>query len=177
MVDYDIERRIRPYLGPQERIVWTGKPPSGFVFRAEDGFLIPFSLIWTTFVVLWELAAISTGTVFFIAWGVPFLAVGAHMLVGRFFVDAWRRARTVYGLSETTAYILRGDTATTINLANTPGVQAQHLGRPRGTLTFPANAADRRMARTWPGFASGHPQFFRVAQADYAFRIIQAART
>lgn len=45
MTNYEIENELRPDLGSDEKLVWTGKPKTGIVFRSSDVFLIPFSIL------------------------------------------------------------------------------------------------------------------------------------
>lgn len=40
-------------------------------------------------------------------FGLPFVALGLYLIVGRFAVDAWARKKTVYGLSNQRALLLR----------------------------------------------------------------------
>jgi hypothetical protein len=37
---------VKIALDRNERILWTGAPPQGFILRGADLFLIPFSIIW-----------------------------------------------------------------------------------------------------------------------------------
>jgi hypothetical protein len=61
---------------------------------------VPFSIMWAGFAFFWEWGVIhSKAPLFFRLWGIPFVVVGCHMLVGRFFADAWERARTHYALT------------------------------------------------------------------------------
>src|SRR5580704_4428825 len=79
---------IRAHLGPEEQLLWSAQPRGGIAFRIEDFYLIPFSLLWGGFAIFWEWG-VSSGGAPFIArlWGVPFVAIGLHMIFGRFIFD------------------------------------------------------------------------------------------
>lgn len=96
-------------IAPGEAVRWWGAPPTGLRLRASDGVAIPFSLLWGGFAIFWETMAVSTdGPWFFKLWGVPFVAFGLYMIVGRFFVDAFLRAQTKYAVTDRAAYVMRG---------------------------------------------------------------------
>jgi len=109
MLDYNIENELRPHLISGEKISWTGRPKTGIIFRTSDAFLIPFSLLWCGFAIFWESTVVMTNAPFFFKlWGIPFVLVGLYMIVGRFFVDAKKRAGTVYGITGERVIILSG---------------------------------------------------------------------
>lgn len=139
-MDEPPEDVIRRELGPSEQLLWTGRPRQGVVLRAEDGLLIPFSIMWGGFAIFWEAAAIASDAPFFFAlWGVPFVLVGLYIMVGRFWVDARQRAATVYGVTSERVVIVSGvfargvkslsiDTLTDVSLTERAGGG--------GTITF-----------------------------------------
>lgn len=109
MVDYDIENELQPVLGPDEKLLWTGRPKRGIVFRGSDMVGIPFSLMWCGFAIFWEYNAITSNTPFFFKlFGIPFVLVGLHITVGRFFADARNRASTIYGITNDRIIIKSG---------------------------------------------------------------------
>ena len=105
----DAESEIQPVLGREERLIWSGRPRSGIIFRASDVFLIPFSLMWGGFVIFWEASVIAGGApFFFVLWGTPFVLVGLYLIFGRFFVDAQQRKKTHYGITSERIIIISG---------------------------------------------------------------------
>jgi hypothetical protein len=95
-------------LSGNEHLIWTGKPKQGIVFRGSDIFIIPFSLIWSGFVVFWMTAMLVAAPFPLGLFGIPFIAVGFYILVGRFFIDARKRSRTVYGVTNERILIRTG---------------------------------------------------------------------
>lgn len=142
MTESEISAALRPYLLPGERLVWTGQPMTGLRFTAYDVFLIPFSLVWTGIVALASGASLvgsMRGETMFPLSVVPFfmLAVGLYFVAGRFFVDAWVRGRTAYGLTDRRAVVLRrafGDKLMAQRLNGEVRISRQRGAR--GTLSF-----------------------------------------
>ena len=101
---------IQEQLGPGERLLWSGRPAQGLVFRQADAMMIPFSLMWSGFAFFWEYSVISAGKapLFFMASGIPFVAIGIYMIGGRFFVDSKQRANTAYGVTNQRVIIVSG---------------------------------------------------------------------
>jgi hypothetical protein len=110
---------IDDLLNTGEKVLWRGQPPSGLlVLRPQDLVLMPFFLVWTGFSLFWELMAL--GVVFaggedlagpgicFPLFGLPFVAIGLYMLVGRFILDVPARRRTYYALTDRRVLIVSG---------------------------------------------------------------------
>ena len=115
-------------LLPDEKVQWTGQPNPRVIFHPEDGFMIPFSLLWGGFAIFWLLAASGIWDFFMnkpaknnmgwfgIVWGTPFVLIGQYMIWGRFVNARWKKRRTFYALTNRRALIVvngwRGRTAT-----------------------------------------------------------------
>jgi hypothetical protein len=153
----DIQHELRPELGPGERLLWSGMPRQGVVFRPIDLFLIPFVLLWAGIPTLAALGLLNSGRgagigdLFFL----PFILVGAYLLVGRFIVDAKQRARTFYGVTNQRILIVRTwwrRRTTSLKLGFLPDVTLTEGRNGRGAIQF---GPDR-----WPGagwFGGGWP--------------------
>ncbi|MEM7742398.1 MAG: hypothetical protein AAF409_01700 [Pseudomonadota bacterium] len=101
-----------PYLDPDEKVLWTGRPPQGFLLDRSDLVDIPFSLVWGGIAVPGGGAVMVHGIVEPSLWStitVPisgfFFFMGLYILVGRFFVDRWIRRNTRYAITNRRAYI------------------------------------------------------------------------
>ena len=149
----DTQHEVRRELGPGERLLWSGMPRQGIVFRAIDLFLIPFILVWAG-VPTYGLAH-SPRTGVFDIFLLPFILIGAYMLVGRFIVDARQRAHTFYGVTNQRILIISAwwrRRTTSLKLGFLPDVTLTEGRNGRGVIQF---GSDR-----WPGagwFGGGWP--------------------
>ena len=96
----------RAFLAPGEKLRWEGAPATGLRLRKADALLIPFSLAWGGFAAFWEATALSMDApLLFKLAGLPFVLIGLYIVIGRFYHDAWLRARTRYALTDERALI------------------------------------------------------------------------
>ncbi len=89
---------IESELSSSEKLLWSGQPRQGVVFRSNDIFMIPFSLMWGGFAIFWELMVLTMIpkdggiiSIIFPLWGIPFVIIGLYIMFGRFIVDSKRR--------------------------------------------------------------------------------------
>lgn len=105
----DARQRLEPLLRPGEQLRWTGRPDPKVRFGAADVFLVPFSLLWAGFAIVWETMAITGGSSpFFALWGIPFVLLGLYIVFGRFIIKKRRKQNTVYGLTDSRAIVSSG---------------------------------------------------------------------
>ena len=98
--------RLGPLLRPGEQLRWVGQPDPRVRFSATDVFLIPFSVMWGGFAVVWEYTAIASGApIGFVLWGLPFVLIGMYLIFGRFIYKKRRKLMTVYGLTDSRAIV------------------------------------------------------------------------
>jgi len=165
-----------------ERILWTGAPAKGLLLTPRDWLLIPFSLVWGSFVVFWESKVVAQKSVplFFILWGVPFVLIGIFFIVGRFIADAWLRGRTQYALTNQRILIERSGAFAkfaALYLDRLPDVQLTSGANGRGTLRFGPQAPilGRNGFANWMPALDPVPQFLAVDDAERVFDQIQQA--
>jgi hypothetical protein len=108
MID-NLSNEFQEHLGANEKLIWTGQPKKGIIFRTADLFLFPFSLLWCGFAIFWVTSVLNSGAPFFFAmFGIPFIIMGLIFVFGRFIIDAKQRAKTFYGLTEDRIIIKSG---------------------------------------------------------------------
>jgi hypothetical protein len=99
---------IEPLLQDGEELLWCGRPWQGFRLVPMDIVRVPFSIMWGGFAIFWEtMVLVGHAPLLFRLWGIPFVAVGLYIMIGRFFLDRARRRRTYYGLTSRRALIVR----------------------------------------------------------------------
>jgi Bacterial PH domain len=164
-----------------ERQLWAGMPRQGLVLRPSDALQIPFSLLWAGFAVFWELSVFRSGApLFFVLWGIPFVAVGFFVVIGRFWVDAWRRSRTTYAVTSERVIINSGlftPTSKSLALRTLSDVTLQERSDGTGTITF-GNAspfAAMSAGMSWPGMPQ-IPAFEMISDARRVYSIIREAQ-
>jgi hypothetical protein len=180
---------FRQYLSPGERILWTGRPKHGPAFSHADLIAVPFSLLWCGFVIFWNVSVWNfpeTGATddwVFKLWGLPFLAAGLYILIGRFFFDAWVRKRTSYAVTNERVLILRTSPRskfTSRDIRSLPLLQLTESRDGTGTIAFDADDVGystlgrRRGFAAWAPAASANAQFFRIDNPRRVYEIIRS---
>lgn len=173
-------------LDPGEKVLWAGQPRQGIFLRASDAAAIPFSLLWGGFAIFWETMALTMTRhgkgaplfvqIIFPLWGVPFVVIGLYMIFGRFFYDAWRRARIWYGVTDRRALIVRTGptrTVTSFDLRSLGEVVFQEHGDGTGTLIFGPVVVSRNRGFNFLGAGVPPNAFDHTPDANQAYRIVR----
>lgn len=161
-------QEIAKELSGSEKILWTGRPKSGILFRGADIFLIPFSLLWCGFAIFWEYSVVSTHSpLFFKLWGIPFVIVGLYFVFGRFLMEAKQRNKTYYGLTSERIIIISGifrRKLKSINLDSLGEYSLSEKSDKTGTITFgPSNPLFSMFGgMSWPGMSNHQPPSFEM---------------
>ncbi|MCG8457740.1 MAG: PH domain-containing protein [Holophagales bacterium] len=150
--------RLRSELGDDETLLWSAQPRQGLVVTRGD---IPHILagLWVLglgiFFLFLELEAEEEeGLVWILAIGGVILLTLAFML-GRLFLDRWRRRHTHYGLTDRRILVVSGiftPTVTSVLRSSLSDVVVKKRRDGSGTIFFgPRTIYDRMpMASLWP---------------------------
>jgi hypothetical protein len=170
----------RSLLRPGERVLWHGRPiPRRFVLRGSP-LAIPFTFLWFGFAIFWEVGVLtSRAPGLFALWGLPFIAMGAYISVGRFFV-AWREAtHTVYAVTDQRILIVGGALSQRIqelSLRTMPAPTLDQGADGVGTITFgPSGPYESWVPPGWPMMRRMSPSFMTIADSSAVFRKIDEA--
>jgi hypothetical protein len=129
-------------------------------FSKSDRFAIPFSVMWGGFALFWEAAAIAGGGgVFAALWGLPFVAIGLYMMVGRFFYRARVKRRTWFAVTNKRVLKVErrrsGDAVEAIFIAAIPAVNRDVRPDGSGSVIFGSGSGWQAQAAN-----TGIPSFF-----------------
>lgn len=174
---------IKNELDGNERLIWTGQPKRGVIFRSSDIFMVPFSIMWGGFALFWETTALieffragSNMPIIFPLFGIPFVIVGIYIMAGRFWIDAKRREGTYYGLTDKRIIIISGILSRKIkslNLRTLRDVSVSEKSNGTGTVTFgPTNPMSWWFGGLhWPGMSLS-PSFEMINEAKNVYEKI-----
>jgi hypothetical protein len=179
----NITVKLQQELEHGERLLWTGQPRRGLMLRPSDRYLIPFSLLWGGFSIFWEWSVIQMGAPwFFVLFGAVFVLFGLHFIVGRFFVDAWQRARTFYGVTDRRVLIISGRSTqetTSLDLESLPDLSLSERYDGEGTISFGRDYPPYGWFQfsNWPG-TKGYwtPRFEGVKNVRQVYELIRKAQ-
>jgi hypothetical protein len=99
------------------------------------------------------------------------------MIAGRFFVDAWVRRNTIYGLTDKRVLIVRSvplAKVTALNLASLPSVHLSERSGGRGSITFGEDSLWWRGFPGWNPALTSTPAFTGIENAGEVFARLQA---
>ena len=132
---------LRNAIDRDERLIWWDRPKRGLTLRAADAFVIPFSIVWASGAATGVYATLTKGAQFPEVLFAGFFAVaGIYILIGRFFQDAWRRGRLVYGLTSKRILIVAPSRQTSLDLASIAEMQLQQQSNGTGSIVFGPDA-------------------------------------
>jgi len=146
MVDYEAQQTLDGEMGPDERLLWSGRPRPWNLVRAALP-IAAFAVPWTAFSVFWMAGAAgfkvpdlrTGGFALFPLFGVPFLLIGLLMLGSPLWVMSQAK-HTVYAVTSRRLLIVVRGRSTSVRSFD-PGKLAplQRFDRPDGTgdLLFP----------------------------------------
>jgi hypothetical protein len=113
-------------------------------------------------------------------WGIPFVLMGAHMILGRFFLEAWQRARTEYVVTDERIVIRSGLFARqtkSLDLRTLGEFSLTENAKGEGTISFGVSEGSNKFIglASWPG-VEVVPRFDTIADARRVYEIIRNAR-
>jgi hypothetical protein len=145
-MDFEATRHLQPEMQTTERLMWSGRPPQGLRFRREDIPIVVFGIAWTGFALYWTWNIWQNeGALFPTLTGGAMVLIGVHQFVGRFFVDAFIRAHTWYGVSDSRLVVLTDAPVRSLRetpLAELPEPVLETSGIDAGVIEFGAPEVD-----------------------------------
>ena len=126
----------RGQMGPDEHVIWSGKPEGGNIFTGQNIGTFLFGIPWTAFAVFWTVSVSKAPGPFFL-FGIPFLAVGVYMLFGNFLYTAYMRKRTAYVITNKRIYRRMGRKTDNLSASTMPMYETIIHRNGNGTIRFP----------------------------------------
>ena len=157
-MDYQLSSELQQHLDSNEKLIWSGQPRKGIVFRTSDIYVIPFSLLWCGFAIFWFTTALKSGApIMFAMFGIPFVVIGLIFVFGRFLIDAKQREHTFYGLTADRIIIKSGvfkKSVKSLNIRTLSDIEYTEKADGSGTISIgPKNimTAWGNGMNWWPG--------------------------
>ena len=175
--------------------MWSGQPEPGVNFTKGDIFLVPFSLFFAGFSLMWIGTVIfseplnpdkSAGVIiFFYLIGFVFTVLGLYFAFGRFLYKRWKKRKTYYALTDQRALVLtlafgrRIEGAFLDRLASlnktvrSSGIGTIYFGNPSWVSSVYGNSG----MDFFTGFYSGDvPTFYDIRDVDYVYDLANRLR-
>lgn len=170
--DYSFARAC---MGPNETVLWRGKPGTGHLLTGGDAFMIPFSIFWCGFAIFWETTAIIGGVPFFFClFGIPFVCVGLYLVLGRFLWTAYIRKRTAYVITNKKIIRRRGSKVDVLSKSTLPAAQTEFFKDGSGTVRFCTGVYGSKMAYNQFNITGMETGIFALENVPDVTRVLSA---
>lgn len=105
----ELEFELKEHLNFDEIMIWAGIPNRGIILRWADALLIPFSFSFLGIAIFIEFSYFTEGEdLSIVIFGALLVLLGLYLTIGRFYYDAARRKKTIYGLTKNRIIIKYG---------------------------------------------------------------------
>ena len=177
------EAPYKRYLSPDEEILWEGQPDLRKNLDRSDAFLIPFSIFWFGFAIAWTVITFLFGGFFFL-FGIPFLAVGYWIAIGRLIYRKKLKRYTYYGITNQRIVISTGikhQSFTEIPLVSIQNMNIEVTHNGVGTILFNGSGMEKYAMMYYNSgaqFINRYQQvqaFSDIPQANEVYQIIKDA--
>ena len=181
-------------LTKEEKLLWSGQPDPSIIFSKADIFLVPFSILWGGFAIVWEflaMIAVFTQTnhstdkmaiLIFPLFGIPFVLIGLYFMVGRFIVKKLRKQKTFYAVTNKRVLIITkffGENLQAEYINSLPSINKSIRPNGFGTITFGnASLMDSLYGNTGMEFfisfySKTSPAFYDIKDANAVYDIVK----
>lgn len=175
-----LRHELQLLLTPREELLWVGQPKQGLLFRKSDGLLIPSTLGW---VGILTAILVTIGTTQGIGPLLPiagvFCLLGFWLLIGRFLLDSYQRARTVYGITNRRILIATSGISGNVQSLDIKSLETLKVeeGRDgRGTITLAEASSMPRFGFESPMREGELPLLEAIPNARAVYTLIQGIR-
>lgn len=187
-----IENIFGSELGPGERLLWTGRPAQGLLFRSTDIVLCPFTLAWCAFAFFWEASVLRDFLghasnskapfgiqIFNVALGSLACMYGLYIVFGRFYYDIIRRRNTYYAITNDRIIIISKifkRSVTTYYLNGLPFLNMEEEKNGRGNILLDEKLSS--FSHAWQsGLSFKGPRMLEgISNVKNVYDILQKAR-
>ena len=132
------EDRLQQELLDGETIEWCGEPKPSAVFTTWDILMIPFSLLWCSFAIFWEVTVITAGVplLIFPLFGSFAVIIGLYIVFGRFFVKYYNNKNAAYAITNWRILVLSKRSVSAREFTDVPFVKKTERRDGSGSLDF-----------------------------------------
>lgn len=139
---------FKPFLQPNEFLLWCGTPGPGKL-NAYGRVPILFSIIWLGFSLVWEFAAVASGQIIMILFGIPFVLIGFSIAFGAPLKNARLRGKVFYAVTDRRLLIREGENIKMFTADMLPPMQIRMNKNGTGTIFFEETYRSRRNGRQY----------------------------
>ncbi len=135
----ELYNELRPYLHPNEEVLWVGKPTSAHISK-RTVYPAIFAVFFMGFSIFWMAGASASGGLFFLL-GIPFFLVGAGLFYSTMLGQKNGLKTSIYAVTETRAIIIVtlpriGTNCREYVFSNLSSVSLENVQNGIGTIRF-----------------------------------------
>lgn len=142
------------YMIANERIIWKGKPDTKIRF-SSDLYTLVFGIFWLGFSLFWTTMVYASGGGMMTFFGLPFVAIGIYLVVGRPIHSAIKRKKTAYVITNMKIIRACGNKIDTMDGRNLPRLNIKGYSDGMGDIHFGDMIVYRRNNKSYRGYSGG----------------------